>query len=101
MHFLEGTFPVATPSQSKHSGDPEPAAGIPRPNSSEPSDHNQTWCIKQEVERLMEDHNKFTSSKPSKAPAACTQVVRQTFLTMLLFLDYLHLMWEIIILTKS
>ncbi|XP_075896912.1 centrosomal protein of 162 kDa [Nelusetta ayraudi] len=74
VHFLEGTFPVATPSQSKHSGDPEPAAGIPRPNSSEPSDHNQTWCIKQEVERLMEDHNKFTSSKPSKAPAACTQV---------------------------
>lgn len=72
VHFLEETFSVVKPS-----GDPEPATGNLRPNSSEPSLHNQTWTIKQEVERLMED-NKFTASKHSKAPSACTQVGRQT-----------------------
>lgn len=80
VHFLEETFSVVTPSQSRHSGDPEPAAAIRRPNSSERPDCNQTWSIKQEVERLMEDHNKFTSSKPLKVSSACAQVVRHFIL---------------------
>lgn len=73
VHFLEGTFPVVTPSESKYSRDP---VAIQRPSSPEPSNHNQTWSIKQEVERLMQDHNKFTSSGPSKAPKANTRLVR-------------------------
>lgn len=91
VHFLEETFSVATRSRWDHSGEPAPAAGVLRSNSSAPPDHDQTRSIKQEVERLMQDHNTFTSSKPSRAPSACTQAVRQTVFSLLMFSSALSL----------
>lgn len=78
-HFLEGTFPEVTSSESqlKRHEEAEPAAHIKearRPSSSNRPNHNMTWSIREEVERLMQDDFKYSS----QAPKANTQQVRQT-----------------------
>ncbi|XP_051263216.1 centrosomal protein of 162 kDa isoform X2 [Dicentrarchus labrax] len=71
-HFLERTFPDVTSPQSqlKRPGEADPVSGIKGARelgSPDPPSHNLTWSIRQEVERLMQDQNKYTSSQAGKA----------------------------------
>ncbi|XP_041798678.1 centrosomal protein of 162 kDa isoform X2 [Chelmon rostratus] len=71
-HFLERTFSdVTSPeSQLKRPGEADPIAviqGARRLRSPDSPNHNLTWTIRQEVERLMQDQNKYSSSTSSQA----------------------------------
>lgn len=87
-HILERTSPdVTSPeSQLKRPGKADPSAGIKGareltslPSSSpDPPNHNLTWSIRQEVEKLMQDQNKYSSYTSSQAGRAKKQAVRQT-----------------------
>ncbi|XP_056290108.1 centrosomal protein of 162 kDa isoform X1 [Pseudoliparis swirei] len=75
--FLERTFLAVTPTDSRLQGadqaDPvagiRAAGGLTAPPSGSPDPRNLTWSIRQEVEKLMEDQNKpsSTSSQAGKA----------------------------------
>ncbi|XP_054477409.1 centrosomal protein of 162 kDa isoform X2 [Anoplopoma fimbria] len=79
--FLERTFPdVTSPdSQLKRAEKPDPVAGtqaargLTSPPSSSPDPPNLTWSIRQEVEKLMQDQNKYSSSTFSQAGKAKKQ----------------------------
>lgn len=80
---LEGNVPEVTSSESqlKRPGEADSAPGLKgagRRNSPDPSSHNLTWSIRQEVERRMQDHNKYCSPTSSQVPKANKQPVRQT-----------------------
>ncbi|XP_070822577.1 centrosomal protein of 162 kDa isoform X5 [Chaetodon trifascialis] len=71
-HLLERTFPdVTSPeSQLKPPGEADPIAGIKgarRLRSPDSPNLNVTWSIRQEVERLMQDQDKYSSSTSSQA----------------------------------
>ncbi|XP_049440497.1 centrosomal protein of 162 kDa isoform X2 [Epinephelus fuscoguttatus] len=79
--FMETSFPdVTSPeSQLKRPEKAEPAAGIKGARgltshpSSSPEPLNLTWSIRQEVERLMQDQDKCSSSTSSQADKAKKQ----------------------------
>ncbi|XP_033497664.1 centrosomal protein of 162 kDa isoform X1 [Epinephelus lanceolatus] len=81
--FMETSFPdVTSPeSQLKRPEKAEPAAGIKGARgltshpSSSPEPLNLTWSIRQEVERLMQDQDKCSSSTSSQADKAKKQQV--------------------------
>lgn len=76
---LEGTVPEVTSSEGRP-GEADSVSGqkgAGRRNSPDPSSHNLTWSIRQEVERLMQDH-KYCSPTSSQAPKANKQPVSQT-----------------------
>ena len=82
-HFFERTVPDPTQpgSQLKHPGAAHPTAGLKgeeRLSSPDPPIHNLTWSIRQEVERLMQDQNKYSSDSSSQANKAKKQPVRLT-----------------------
>ncbi|XP_040901329.1 centrosomal protein of 162 kDa isoform X2 [Toxotes jaculatrix] len=72
---LERTFPDVTESQVKRPGKTDPVVGIkgakePTSHPSSSSDHpnhDLTWSIREEVDRLMEDHYKSSSYMSSEA----------------------------------
>ncbi|XP_076593751.1 centrosomal protein of 162 kDa isoform X3 [Chaetodon auriga] len=71
-HLLERTFPdVTSPeSQLKPPGEADPIAGIKgarRLRSPDSPNLNLTWSIRQEVERLMQDQDKYSPSTSSQA----------------------------------
>ncbi|XP_073342549.1 centrosomal protein of 162 kDa [Pagrus major] len=77
-NFLERTFPDMTrpESQLKHPGAADPTAGLKgekRLSSPDPPNHNLTWSIRQGVERLMQDQNKYSSDTSSQADKAKKQ----------------------------
>ncbi|XP_036931235.1 centrosomal protein of 162 kDa isoform X5 [Acanthopagrus latus] len=77
-HFFERTVPDPTQpgSQLKHTGAAHPTAGLKgeeRLSSPDPPIHNLTWSIRQEVERLMQDQNKYSSDSSSQANKAKKQ----------------------------
>ncbi|XP_030250867.1 centrosomal protein of 162 kDa isoform X6 [Sparus aurata] len=77
-HFFERTFPDPIPpdSQLKRPGAAYPIAGLKgekRLHSPDPPNHNLAWSIRQEVERLMQDQNKYSSESSSQADKAKKQ----------------------------
>ncbi|XP_044063040.1 centrosomal protein of 162 kDa isoform X2 [Siniperca chuatsi] len=82
-HSMERTFPDLSPpeTQLKQLGKALPVAGIKgamgltsHPSSSpDPPNHNLTWSIRQEVEKLMQDQNKYSSDTSSQARKAKKQ----------------------------
>ncbi|XP_070767902.1 centrosomal protein of 162 kDa [Enoplosus armatus] len=82
-HSSERSFPDLTSpeTQLKRLGKADPVAGIKgargstsHPSSSpDPPDHNLTWSIRQEVDRLMQDQNKYSSGTSSQAGKANKQ----------------------------
>lgn len=82
-HFFERTFPdpIRPDSQLKRPGAAYPIAGLKgekRLHSPDPPNHNLAWSIRQEVERLMQDQNKYSSESSSQADKAKKQPVRRT-----------------------
>ncbi|XP_031724500.1 centrosomal protein of 162 kDa isoform X10 [Anarrhichthys ocellatus] len=72
--FFERTFPDVTSPQSylERAEEAGPEAGTSPPPSS-PDPANLTWSIRQEVEKLMQDQNKCSSSTSSQAGKAKKQ----------------------------
>lgn len=82
-HFYERTFLDATSpeSQLKQPGEADNVTGIKearRLSSPDSPNHNLTWSIRQEVERLMQDQNHCSSYASSQDGNAKKQPVRQT-----------------------
>lgn len=83
--FLERTFLAVTPTDSRLQGadqaDPvagiRAAGGLTAPPSGSPDPRNLTWSIRQEVEKLMEDQNKPSSTSSQAGKAKKPQVRRQ------------------------
>ncbi|XP_071325568.1 centrosomal protein of 162 kDa isoform X2 [Trachinotus anak] len=81
---LERTFPdvIYTQSQVKRPGKADHIAGIKgtkglASSSPEPRNHDLTWNIREEVERLMEDHKKSSPHISSQAGKVKKQLVSQ------------------------
>ncbi|XP_075961474.1 centrosomal protein of 162 kDa isoform X8 [Anarhichas minor] len=74
--FLERTFPDVTSPESylERAEEAGPEAGTSPPPSS-PDPANLTWSIRQEVEKLMQDQNKCSSSTSSQAGKAKKQAL--------------------------
>ncbi|XP_034384986.1 centrosomal protein of 162 kDa isoform X2 [Cyclopterus lumpus] len=76
--FLERTFSHVTPPDSQLMGaelaDPldgiQAARGLTSPPSSSPDPPNLTWSIRQEVEKLMQDQNKYSQAGKAKKQQA-------------------------------
>ncbi|KAI3361532.1 hypothetical protein L3Q82_013681 [Scortum barcoo] len=78
-HSLERTLPDVTASELQlkrpGTGKKEARGLTSHPSSSTaPSDHNLTWSIRQEVKRLMQDQNKYSSDTSSQASKAKKQL---------------------------